>query len=85
MIELNYAEINCIAKQYGSPFYIFDQVRFQENINNFSTAMRSCYEPFLLGYSYKTNYLPRACQLVKRSGGYAEVVSRLEYDLAVKL
>ncbi len=85
MIELNHAEIDAVATQYGSPFYVFDPAQFRSNIWRFSAAMRARYEPFILGYSYKTNYLPAACLLVKEAGGYAEVVSRLEYDLAIRL
>ncbi len=85
MIELTHAEAGEIAQRYGSPFYIFDPVQFRNNIQRFSAAMASRYSPFILGYSYKTNYLPAACLLVKQQGGYAEVVSRLEYDLARRL
>lgn len=85
MITLDHREIERLAARYGSPFYLFDEQRFRHNIERFGKAMRARYEPFLLGYSYKTNYLPAACRLVKELGGYAEVVSRLEYELALRL
>ncbi len=85
MVTLEYPEIARVAECYGSPFYLFDADRFRANLERFSAAMRERYQPFLLGYSYKTNYLPAACRLVKELGGYAEVVSRLEYDLALRL
>ncbi len=85
MAELTHAETDAIAQQYGSPFYVFDSVRFRNSIQRFSAAMRARYEPFILGYSYKTNYLPAACIQVKEAGGFAEVVSRFEYDLAIRL
>ncbi len=85
MMGLDYPEVARIAARHGSPFYLFDPGQFRANLERFTAAMRAHYEPFLLGYSYKTNYLPAACRLVKGMGGYAEVVSRLEYDLALRL
>ena len=38
-----------------------------------------------MAYSYKTNYTPYLCRIIKSKGGFAEVVSRLEYDLALKV
>src|SRR5690606_3963061 len=48
-------------------------------------AFKSRYENFIIGYSYKTNYIPYLCKVLHKMGAYAEVVSRLEYDLALKL
>ena len=39
----------------------------------------------IIGYSYKTNYLPSLIKEMSNLGAYAEVVSRLEYDLALKI
>ncbi len=85
MIALEYPEITHVVERYGSPFYLFDRERFRANVERFGLAMEKRYTPFLLGYSYKTNYLPAACRVVKELGGYAEVVSRLEYELALRL
>ncbi len=85
ILELSRDQAEALARRCGSPFYLFDPERFADNIRSFSAAMRSSYHPFILGYSYKTNYLPAACRLVQQMGGYAEVVSRLEYELALRL
>jgi diaminopimelate decarboxylase len=69
----------------GSPFYIVDRQRFERNFDDLTTAFQSCYQPFILAYSYKTNYLPYLCGIIKQKGGWAEVVSRMEYDLALKV
>ena len=45
----------------------------------------SRYQNFIIGYSYKTNYLPILLKEISKLGGYAEVVSRIEYDLALKI
>lgn len=69
----------------GSPFYLVDRARFEKNYDDLASAFQSRYNPFILGYSYKTNYLPYLCNIIKQKGGWAEVVSRMEYDLAIKI
>lgn len=81
-------DVNSIAgliERYGSPLYVFDEDAFISNYNNLLTAFRSIYPKYNIGYSYKTNYTPYVCQLVKSLGGYAEVVSSMEYSLARKI
>jgi len=69
----------------GSPFYLVDRRRFEQNYDNLTTAFSLRWSPFILAYSYKTNYLPYLCGIVRDKGGWAEVVSRTEYDLALKI
>lgn len=85
MPKSSYAELHALAGQFGTPFYLFHPEEFMANLHEIDAAFRSRYPEFIIGYSYKTNYLPYLCRLVKDSGGYAEVVSRLEYDLALKI
>ncbi len=69
----------------SSPFYVVDRGRFEANFDELSRAFRSRYIPFNLAYSYKTNYIPYLCEIIKHKGGRAEVVSRMEYDLALRI
>jgi len=69
----------------GSPFYVVDRQKFEANFNGLTSAFTSRYQPFVLAYSYKTNYIPYLCKIIKQKGGWAEVVSRMEYDLALKI
>ena len=83
---LSYSEIQKIESiAAGSPFYLVDRCRFEANFNALTAAFSSRYKPFTLAYSYKTNYLPYLCGIVRDEGGWAEVVSRMEYDLAIKV
>ena len=68
-----------------APAYIFLDGRFDKNVEDMLQAFRSSYANMNLGYSYKTNYTPYACKSVDRHGGYAEVVSPMEYDYALSL
>lgn len=69
----------------GSPFYLVDRQKFESNFDDLTAAFSSRYQPFVLAYSYKTNYLPYLCGLNRQKSGWAEVVSRMEYDLALKI
>lgn len=83
---MNYSEIKQVESiAGGSPFYVVDRRRFETNFDDLTAAFSSRYQPFTLAYSYKTNYIPYLCGIVKQKGGWAEVVSRMEYDLAIKI
>lgn len=77
--------IQQLLSKYGSPLYIFDDKGFVENYWHLCDAMRAEYENYIPGYSYKTNYTPHICKLVKSLGGYAEVVSDMELDVALRI
>ncbi len=85
MADLNYQTIQTLAKESGGPFYLFDPARFGRNLRMMSQAFESRYTPFLPAYSYKANCLPYLCRLVRQVGCWAEVVSRMEYDLALRI
>lgn len=70
---------------FETPFYVFDEKGFIDNYVRFENTMRYFYPKYQLSYSYKTNYTPYICKLVKKMGGFAEVVSDMEYCLAKKL
>lgn len=82
---LTYDKAAKIFSVAGSPFYLCDGGQFRSNFDRISQAFSSRWPNFILAYSYKTNYIPYLCQIVKDKGGWAEVVSRLEYDLARKI
>ena len=84
-MELSWGFLNELEAEYGDSFYILDLKRFEENYNAFLQAFRLIYPNSHIAYSYKTNYTPRLCQLVKLMGGYAEVVSQMEYELAQRV
>lgn len=68
-----------------SPCYVFKEDEFIENYKTFENIFKGAYPNYRVSYSYKTNYTPYVCRLVKSLGGYAEVVSRMEYELARKI
>lgn len=74
-----------LINKVPSPFYIFDEQGFIDNYKHIENTFKAVYPNYRISYSYKTNYTPFVCQLVKSLGGYAEVVSDMEYTLARKL
>lgn len=68
-----------------TPYYIFYADDFINNYHELETSMKSVYENYKIAYSFKTNYTPAVCNLIKNLGGYAEVVSDMEYELALKV
>lgn len=75
-------EIGC---KFGESFYILDSQQFAENYQELLTAFRDIYPNSQIAYSYKTNYSPKLCKLVNQYGGLAEVVSDMEYKIALKV
>lgn len=77
--------IKKLDKEIATPFYLFYPDVLAKNIEEFRNEFIKIYPNFLMGYSFKTNYVPSACNVAKLHGCYAEVVSDMEYDLALKL
>jgi len=82
---ITYDEIKNIEADFGAPFYLLNEELFIKNFDDITRAFESRYDKFILAYSYKTNYIPYLCNIIRKKGGYAEVVARLEYDLALKI
>jgi diaminopimelate decarboxylase len=72
-------------EQESDSFYILDANRFKENFDNLLGTFKQYYQNTNIAYSYKTDYVPRFCSIIDEKGGYAEVVSRMEMDLALKV
>ncbi len=77
--------IQKLLSTYGSPLYLFDEEGFIENYSHLCNAMSRVYDNYIPAYSYKTNYTPYICKLVKSLGGYAEVVSDMELYVALRI
>jgi diaminopimelate decarboxylase len=84
-MNLSWALLNRLAGEFGDSFYIFDSPRFNSNYREFLSLFQDIYPNSSIAYSYKTNYLPKLCEHVNSAGGYAEVVSEMEYQLALRV
>lgn len=84
MMNINNDVIKSLRKEYGDAFYLLDSEKFRNNFLELKDSFSSIYSKFNIAYSYKTNYTPKFCKIVNELGGYAEVVSEMEAELAIK-
>ena len=84
-MRIDRALLCALAERYGPSFYLLDVEQFQRNFQELTEAFRAYYSETVLAYSYKTNYIPKLCGLVNELGGFAEVVSHMEYEIAKRL
>lgn len=81
-MKIDYKSLECLYEKYGESFYILDSSIFSKNYDEFLSEFKKFYPKSNIGYSYKTNYAPIFCKIVKEKGGFAEVVSNMEYEHA---
>jgi diaminopimelate decarboxylase len=84
-MDYDFATLAKLAQEHGDAFYVLHADRFRANLRALQAAFRVVYPRTTLGYSYKTNYTPLLCRMADEEGCYAEVVSKMEYDLARRL
>ena len=72
-------------KHIRPPYYVLDEDRLQRVFLRLERAFSSLYDKSIIAYSYKANYVPYMCKALHTLGAYAEVASRLEYDVACRL
>ena len=84
-MHLTYRQLRETAERYGDAFYLLYADRFIANYRELLAAFRTEYPNTEIAYSYKTNYIPALCRAVNDLGGYAEVVSHMEFALARRI
>lgn len=65
-----------------TPAYILDNEILENSINGIKDSLLLNFKNSILSYSLKTNSLPYILNKVMEKNGYAEVVSKDEYELA---
>jgi diaminopimelate decarboxylase len=77
--------IKKLQVEYGEAFYLLDSTQFRKNFAELKAAFNNIYPNWNIAYSYKTNYTPKLCKIVNELGGYAEVVSEMELEIAKRV
>ena len=85
MKNIEVQDINELRNKFGEAFYLLDSDQFRKNFLELRDAFRQYYPNSNIAYSYKTNYTPDFCKLVNELGGYAEVVSEMELEIARRI
>lgn len=76
--------LNSLSNRFGNAFYLLESKSFEQNYNELTATFKAYYYKFNIAYSYKTNYTPKLVQIVNRLGGFAEVVSDMELEVALR-
>jgi diaminopimelate decarboxylase len=71
-----------LVAQHGSPLWLANVDRFEENLRSFSRAWMQQWPRTRIAYSYKTNRLLSFLRAADAAGASAEVVCAAEYELA---
>ncbi len=74
-----------LTNEFGDAFYILESEQFRNNFLELKAAFTDIYPNFNIAYSYKTNYTPKLCKIVDELGGFAEVVSDMEMEIALRI
>lgn len=82
MINVNMQQL---CKNVGDAFYMLDSSQFRQNYKELKQEFTNLYPHFNIAYSYKTNYTPKLCKIVDELGGFAEVVSDMEMEIALRV
>lgn len=77
--------VSDLVEKYGSPLFVFSERIMVNRYRELRDLFSLHYPKFQLAWSYKTNYLDAVCKVFEREGAWAEVVSELEYEKALRL
>lgn len=73
-----------LVKEYGSPVFVYSERKIRENYKAAQRAFKTRYPKVQYAWSYKTNYINAICNIFHQEGSWGEVVSRFEYEKALK-
>lgn len=76
--------IETLVQAYGSPLFVFSERTLVDRVRAMRDAFTRRWPKVRIAWSYKTNYLDGVCKVFHREGSWAEVVSEMEYDKAVR-
>ncbi len=78
------SEIVSLFQNEPQGFYFVDTDKLSKNTFDFISSIKKFHGNTVLAYSYKTNYTPEICKHLHELGVIAEVVSEMEFDMAIK-
>ena len=84
MYDIEGISVNSLVSKYGSPLFVISERKIRENIRREKKCFAAIYPDMQLAWSYKTNYLDAVCRIFHSEGSWAEVVSRFEYEKAIR-
>ena len=73
-----------LVAAYGSPLFVYEQSTLQDKAAELHDQLALRWPRVQLAWSYKTCYLDAVCQVFHNEGAWAEVVSGMEYEKALR-
>ena len=84
MTHIDGCAVKDLLKKYGSPLFVISERKIRDNYRNAKRIFETRYPKVQFAWSYKTNYLNAVCNVFHQEGSWGEVVSRFEYEKALK-
>lgn len=81
----SYKFLNELFERVDGCFYIFDENGFADKLKRIKQILSKCYENVEIAYAYKSNHFLGMCKIINDNNGYAEICSKLEYELALSV
>jgi diaminopimelate decarboxylase len=82
--RLGAERLESLAAEGRTSFYLIDSGKLRANVARMLSAFRAHYPNTAIAHSYKTNYVPYVSRLMLAEGAFAEVVSAMEFELALR-
>lgn len=84
LTEIDDVKVVDLLSEYGSPLFVYSEKKIRENYQHAKRVFETRYPKVQFAWSYKTCYLNAVCDVYHQEGSWAEVVSRFEYEKALK-
>ncbi|GAB4189508.1 MAG: diaminopimelate decarboxylase [Calditrichia bacterium] len=73
-----------LASRYGTPLYVYDKQKIQENIYKLKSAISTYFDDFRIQYPIKANSNPHILTIIAEEGLFADCSSPAEVFIAQK-
>jgi diaminopimelate decarboxylase len=84
MTHIDNVAVKDLIREFGSPLFVLSERKIRDNFKTAKRIFETRYPKVQFAWSYKTNYINAICNIFHQEGSWAEVVSRFEYEKALK-
>jgi len=77
--------VSDLVERYGSPLFVLSERKIRERVRELTSQLERRFSDATVAWSYKTNYLDAVCTIMHIEGAWAEVVSGMELEKALRL
>ncbi len=83
--EIDGVKVAALVAAHGSPLFVYSEATIKRKHAELMDAFSLRYPRVQHAWSYKTNYLKAICKCFHQLGSWAEVVSKMEYEMAKRM